>query len=116
MYSANFYNGIAPGEIYLVRFISCVALHGIWSASAALFIHRFRGIVQANFVWYDFIPRALFLVSIPMILHGLYDTFLKRDLNVLALLTALASFAWFAWSVEGTRRGEESRNVALRPA
>jgi RsiW-degrading membrane proteinase PrsW (M82 family) len=116
MYSADFYNGIAPGDIYLVRFISCVALHGIWSASAALFIHRFRGIIQANFVWYDFVPRVLFLVSIPMVLHGLYDTFLKRDLNVPALVTALASFAWFAWSMERTRRAEESPRLALRRA
>jgi RsiW-degrading membrane proteinase PrsW (M82 family) len=116
LYSAEFYNGIAPGEIYLVRFISCIALHGIWSASAALFIHRFRHFIQADFAWYDFIPRALFLVSISMILHGLYDTFLKRDLNVPALLTALASFAWFAWSVERTRRSEGSRKLALRRA
>jgi RsiW-degrading membrane proteinase PrsW (M82 family) len=115
-YSADFYNGIASGDMYLVRFISCVALHGIWSASAALFIHRFQHIIQADFVWYEFIPRALFLVGIPMILHGFYDTFLKKDLNMLALLTALVSFAWFAWSVERTRRGEQSPKMALRRA
>jgi RsiW-degrading membrane proteinase PrsW (M82 family) len=112
-YSADFYNGIASGEIYLVRFISCVALHGIWSASAALFIHKFQHIIQADFVWYEFIPRALFFVGIPMILHGMYDTFLKKDMNVLALLTAFASFAWFAWSMERTRRREESLKMAL---
>jgi RsiW-degrading membrane proteinase PrsW (M82 family) len=112
-YSADFYNGIAPGDIYLVRFVSCVALHGIWSASAALFIHRFRHIIEAQFPWLEFIPRTLFLVAIPMILHGLYDTFLKKDMNGLALLTALVSFAWFAWSVERTRRGEESPDMAL---
>src|SRR5262249_5003364 len=99
VYSSDSYNGIASADTYLVRFISCVALHGIWTASAALFIHRFAHIIQEDFVWYEFIPRALFLVSIPMILHGLYDAFLKKDMNVLALLTALASFAWFAWSI-----------------
>jgi hypothetical protein len=98
--------------VYLVRFVSCVGLHGIWAASAALFIHKFRHILQADFPWYEFIPRALFLVSVPMILHGLYDTFLKKDMNVLALLTALVSFAWFAWSVEKTRRTEETPKTA----
>src|SRR5262249_43250574 len=107
---------IAQGEVYLVRFVSCVALHGIWSASAALFIHRFQHILRAEFVWYEFIPRALFLVGIPMLLHGLYDAFLKTDLNVLALLTALASFPWFAWSVERTRRSEEAPQRALSRA
>jgi protease PrsW len=115
-YAADFYNGIASGDIYLVRFISCVALHGIWSASAALFIHKFRHIVQGEFVWYEFIPRAIFLVGIPMILHGLYDTFLKREMGVLALLTALASFAWFAWSMESARRAEESSQAAVAHA
>ena len=116
MYSAQFYNGIAAGETYVVRFVSCVALHGIWSASAALFIHKFRHVIEAEFAWYDFVPRAFFLVSIPMILHGLYDTFLKRDMHVLALLTAFASFAWFAWSVERARRNEASPKMAPRHA
>ncbi len=108
MYSADFYNGIEAGDIYLVRFVSCVALHGIWTASVALFIHRFQHILQADFTWYEYVPRVLFLVGIPMILHGLYDTFLKKDMNLLALLVGLASFAWFAWSVEKTREREET--------
>ena len=28
MYSANHYNGVSPAAIYVVRFVSCVALHG----------------------------------------------------------------------------------------
>jgi RsiW-degrading membrane proteinase PrsW (M82 family) len=111
LYSADFYNGIASGDVYLVRFVSCVALHGIWTASAALFLHRFQAILQAEFAWYEYIPRALFFVSIPMILHGLYDTFLKRDMGLLALVTALVSFAWFAWSVERTRARDEAGQV-----
>ena len=91
-----------------------MALHGIWTASAALFIQRFAHIIQEDFVWYEFIPRALFLVGIPMILHGLYDAFLKKDMSVLALLTALASFVWLAWSIERTRRREETSQMAMR--
>src|SRR5262249_41045022 len=29
-YSSNYYNGIAGPGIYVVRFISCVALHALW--------------------------------------------------------------------------------------
>jgi len=79
-----------------------------------LFIQRFAHIIQEDFVWYEFIPRALFLVGIPMILHGLYDAFLKKDMSVLALLTALASFVWLAWSIERTRRREETSQMAMR--
>jgi hypothetical protein len=51
-----------------------------------------------------------------MILHGMYDTFLKKDMNVLALLTAFASFAWLAWNVEHARGGEESSKTELSRA
>jgi len=32
-----------------------------------------------------------------MLLHGLYDTCLKRDMNAAALLVAVASFGWLAF-------------------
>jgi RsiW-degrading membrane proteinase PrsW (M82 family) len=35
-YSADLYNGICSAEIYVVRFLSCVALHAVWSASAGI--------------------------------------------------------------------------------
>ena len=38
-----------------------------------------------------------------MVLHGLYDTLLKKDMNVWALVIALASFAWLAFQIERTR-------------
>jgi len=38
-------------------------------------------------------------VAVPMILHGLYDTLLKREMNGIALLVALASFGYLAFQV-----------------
>jgi len=35
MYSSRYYNGLAGPGIYFVRFISCVALHALWSGSSA---------------------------------------------------------------------------------
>jgi len=100
LYSANHYNGVSPGSIYVVRFVSCVALHAIWSAAAALFIHRHQTLLQGDLAWHDYIPRVLVVVAVPMILHGLYDTALKKEMNGLALAAALASFAWLAWLIE----------------
>jgi len=36
------YNGLAGPGIYFVRFISCVALHALWSGSVGISVHRRR--------------------------------------------------------------------------
>jgi RsiW-degrading membrane proteinase PrsW (M82 family) len=103
MYAGRHYNGIAMGDVYLTRFISCVALHAIWSVSVALFMHSHRRMLQGPFHWVEYIPRVIFIVSVPMVLHGMYDTALKKELNWLALVVALASFGWLAWCIERAR-------------
>jgi RsiW-degrading membrane proteinase PrsW (M82 family) len=108
MYSGNHYNGIAPWGTYVVRFVSCVALHALWSAAVALFIHKHQTLIQGDLGWQDFIPRVVLIVSVPMLLHGLYDTALKKDLNVLALAAAVVSFAWLVWCLESARGGGEA--------
>ena len=47
--------------------------------------------------WRDGIGPVLVVIGIPMILHGLYDTSLKRDMNWLAMIVAVASFGWLAF-------------------
>ncbi len=100
MYSSDYYNGIQTGEIYLVRFASCVALHAVWGAAAAIFIHRKQHFLQNAESWWQVLGSSVLLVSVPMVLHGLYDTLLKKDHDALALLAALASFGWLAWQIE----------------
>ena len=46
---------------------------------------------------------ALRVLAVPMVLHGFYDTLLKKDMNVWALVVAFASFAWFAAQIERAR-------------
>lgn len=103
MYSARHYNGISGVEIYLVRFVSCVALHAMWSASVGIAVARnmesYEGVEDAA----GFGLFALRVMAVPMILHGLYDTLLKKDMNALALLVAFLSFGWLAWHVEMAR-------------
>ena len=43
MYSTRYYNGIVGVDLYFVRFISCVALHAIWTASVAISLVRRQG-------------------------------------------------------------------------
>ena len=104
-YSSDYYNGIHTGGVYLVRFASCVALHAVWSASVAVALFNLQYKVDTSEPWLVAIRAAL----LPMVLHGLYDTLLKKDMNVYALVCALASFAFLAWQIETARRnfGEE---------
>ncbi len=53
---------------------------------------------------------------VPMILHGLYDTLLKKDLEVWALVVGAASFAWFALQVEMARSSDADADADTKPA
>jgi RsiW-degrading membrane proteinase PrsW (M82 family) len=110
-YSANFYNGLSTGDAYVVRFASCVVLHGIWTASFAL--------SQARH-WRSFLSRkdrlayggaVLRSLAVPATLHGLYDTFLQHELHLPALFVAGVSFAWLVWQIEAAK----GRDVAVAP-
>lgn len=111
-YASAWYNGLSTGGIYVVRFVSCVALHAVWSAGAAILLLKYREEIEApeggwELLWSAFFPVVTAL-SISMGLHGLYDTLLKRDHDFLAFLTALASFVWFLWLCERAKRKEEA--------
>ena len=105
-YAADYYNGVHGGEIYLVRFISCVALHGVWSAAAGITIFRHQDKLTSQQHWLGYLLTAVALVAAPMVLHGLYDTLLKKEMNIAALVVAIASFAYLAYQVEFTHRKE----------
>jgi RsiW-degrading membrane proteinase PrsW (M82 family) len=97
LYSGRYYNGVSGPGIYLVRFISCVALHAIWSGSVAITLYLRRDLFDRVEHWRDWIAPMFVVIAIPMALHGLYDTSLKRDLNWLAVVVAAASFGWLAF-------------------
>lgn len=110
MYSADYYNGIAPGLTYLVRFASCVALHAVWASSVALLMYGNQDYVpftsMGDFEWSDIVNFILFYLAIAMVLHGLYDTLLKQNLALGALAIAAASFVWWAWLMQQQRAAE----------
>jgi RsiW-degrading membrane proteinase PrsW (M82 family) len=113
MYSSDFYNGIETGEIYIVRFVSCVALHAIWSASVGIMLFKGQDQLQAANDWTEWVWPITRVLLAPMILHGLYDTLLKKELYEFALAVAVISFAWMAWQIETLR--EQERKAAQPP-
>jgi RsiW-degrading membrane proteinase PrsW (M82 family) len=95
LYSATFYNGVDGPLMYLVRFVSCVSLHAVWSAMVAVAIYRKRAHFTGRA---NFIDRAWILLTamwLPMVLHALYDTLLKKDMRVGALAVAGVSLLLF---------------------
>jgi RsiW-degrading membrane proteinase PrsW (M82 family) len=102
IYASNYYNGIASFEIYFTRFISCVALHAIWTASAAIMVARHKDGFKAD-TGTEWLMHLILMISVPAVLHGLYDTLLKREMNAYALLLAVMSFAWLVVMTERAR-------------
>ena len=51
----------------------------------------------------NFALFVLRMLAVPMVLHGLYDTLLKKEMNVGALVVAVVSFAWLALQIERAR-------------
>jgi RsiW-degrading membrane proteinase PrsW (M82 family) len=107
-YSTMSYNGILGADIYVIRFASCVALHAAWSASAAISIWKRRDdLNEAEMSYWMMFFKLVLFTFVPMLLHGAYDTLLKKDHEVLAVLVALASFAYLAWKIEDAKKVEK---------
>jgi RsiW-degrading membrane proteinase PrsW (M82 family) len=104
-YSGSYYTGIQESWIYLVRFISCVALHALWAGAIGILMYHNQDYI-GELSWENAGMFVAFYLSIGMILHGLYDTFLKSDLELGALLTAGVTFGWFAIMVNRARSAE----------
>lgn len=105
-YSSDFYNGMMAADIYYVRFISCVALHAVWAASAGISMWKKQGTIQGDrSIWSLFVNLVTILI-VPMVLHGLYDTLLKKDFQFAAGMTALLSVGWLAWTIENAKKHE----------
>jgi len=102
MYSGGMYNGLHEGMTYLVRFVSCVSLHAMWSGSVALMMYRNQDFLDTD-DWSEFLLGLAYYLSIAMVLHGLYDTLLKQDLDAVALLIGIGSYCWLLYLVRISR-------------
>jgi len=119
-YSSHYYNGIMGAEIYWVRFVSCVALHGLWTGGAAIIIFRRQKVLENSRGGWDWFMNVIFLLIVPMTLHGLYDTLLKKHDQGWALLIAAVTMAWFSlqveWAMKTYGAAEEEEESSALPA
>jgi RsiW-degrading membrane proteinase PrsW (M82 family) len=110
MYSSDFYNGITGPGVYIVRFVSCVALHAVWTGSVGIAINQWQPRTEHEDWWVNWILYwlgVLRMIAVPMVLHGLYDTLLKKELEFLALVVAAASFGYLAWMISRLRTSDD---------
>jgi RsiW-degrading membrane proteinase PrsW (M82 family) len=107
LYAGKYYNGLAGPGIYPVRFISCVALHALWTGSVGITLNQRQHLIQSLDSWYEFIPPMLLIIAVPMVLHGLYDTLLKKEMNAGALVVAICSFLFLAFQISRLRSGDD---------
>jgi RsiW-degrading membrane proteinase PrsW (M82 family) len=108
LYSENLYNGITPSMHYVVRFVSCVALHAIWSASAGISLYHTQSLINQMTALYEKLVVMLRVLIVVMFLHGLFDALLTREFKAPALMVAAASMVWLGWQIENTRKKEIS--------
>lgn len=104
MYSSDYYNGIAGVGMYVVRFVSCVGLHSIWTASVGIMLWHHQEALHGDMEWLDWGVAIAKVQGVVMLLHGLYDTLLKREMSFLALLVAIASFGYLVGLIQWTMR------------
>ena len=94
-YSIDYWNGLADIWVYLVRFVSGVSVHAIWSGGVAVLMYCNRDYL--SFQWSGVIGFVAFYLSPAMILHGLYNTLLIHRYDSAAAVCALSSFVWLQW-------------------
>jgi RsiW-degrading membrane proteinase PrsW (M82 family) len=114
MYASDHYNGLSGPGIYLVRFISCVGLHAMWSASVGIAIARNVDAYEEVHDFWTFLLYMLRIIAVPMVLHGFYDTLLKQDMNGWALVVALLSFGWLVMHIEMARASQPHAGTGRR--
>jgi hypothetical protein len=81
-------------------------LSTVFATRTFIVLLRHRAMLQGNTDWSDWFISLAKCLGVAMILHGLYDTMLKREMNLPALSVAIASFVWLAWLIERSRAEE----------
>jgi hypothetical protein len=88
--------------MYVVRFVSCVALHAAWTATIACTMYRRSDLGGGEF--FEILLAIAIWIGVPVLLHGMYDTLLKHGFNGWALVTAILTIGWMAYAVERAAR------------
>ncbi|HEV2294406.1 MAG TPA: PrsW family glutamic-type intramembrane protease [Tepidisphaeraceae bacterium] len=117
-YAANYYNGVEGPDIYVVRFVSLVAFHTMLSGSCAILLLRHQHHLEAEQDYFEWGITFMAIISIPMFLHGLFNTLGKKGYDLSQVGLWALSFAWLAYLIHSSRKRESglSRLTASGPA
>ncbi|MGB7161285.1 MAG: PrsW family glutamic-type intramembrane protease [Tepidisphaeraceae bacterium] len=115
-YASNYYNGIEPMTIYFVRFLSCVAFHAMLSGSCGILLQRHQHHLDAEHDYFDWAITFIAIISVPMFLHGLFNTLAKKEMDVAQLALSAVSFAWLAYLIGSSRNRERSLDKLVAAA
>ena len=113
-YSTEYYNGIHYGSIYVIRFVSCVALHATWAATIGLLLSATQHQLRPGRSPLQLVGALCAAIWAPMVLHGLYDAALKLELRWLALLCALVSVLYLGWLIVSAEQGRGVAKVLAK--
>jgi RsiW-degrading membrane proteinase PrsW (M82 family) len=108
LYSMRYYNGLETGDIYVVRFLSTVALHTMLSGACAIIIQRKQEHLIEDTDPINWIMTLMAIIVMPILMHGLFDALAKKEMMLGALGVAVGSFFWMAWLIRAARRRESS--------
>ncbi len=105
-YSTNYYNGVETGSIYVVRFVSLVAFHTMLSSSCAILLLRHQHHLEAEQDYFEWGITFVAIISMPMLLHGLFNTLGKKGFEVAQVGLWALSFIWLAYLIGSSRKRE----------
>ena len=106
-YCSNYYNGIVGLETYLVRFASSCGLHVMLSGACGILIFRKQKHLAEWRDPFDWMLTMTAIMLVPIFLHGLFDTLLKKQWDGAALACWIACFVWLWWLIRDSREKEE---------
>jgi len=105
-YCGEFYNGVSGGDAYLIRFFTCVGFHALLTAGSALLLFNNADEVSDR-EWYGVLGNVVFYLMPAMLMHGLYNTLVTRDMVLAAFFVGVASFVWVIWLSGRTQSGAD---------
>jgi RsiW-degrading membrane proteinase PrsW (M82 family) len=112
-YAGNYYNGVEPASMYVVRFVSCVSLHVMLSGACGILLQRHQHHLEAETDYFEWGITFLAIITVPMFLHGLFNTVAKKDMPIGQIVLAGAAFAWLAYLIGSSRRRESGITQAV---
>jgi RsiW-degrading membrane proteinase PrsW (M82 family) len=105
-YATNYYNGLEAAPIYVIRFLSLPAFHLMLSGAAGILLQRNQHHLEGEKDYFDWGLTYVAIISVPMLLHGLFNTLGKKGFEKTQVILWAVSFLWLAYLIRSSRKRE----------